>query len=608
MCGILGAINLNFDDTVLELIRHRGPDGAGIVRLTLGCNRITLGHRRLSIVDLSAAGDQPMETEDGRCLITYNGEVYNHQTLRAELGGTPFNGHSDTETILKYIQQYGILGVQKFNGIFAFCFTDVNAARLFLVRDPYGVKPLYYWHEGEKFVFSSEIRPLQELVHDTFSPDNLAELLRLRYSPAPDTLFKRIKKVRPGHVLEVGLRDNLSVREYSYLKQPPEEKNISFDEAVNIYGSLFDKAVKSQLMSDVEVGILLSGGIDSALVASVSQKHSRYKMKAFTVGFVENDDSDEVAEAAESASVTGLEHYVTRIGFNDFLGMMRKCVQIVEEPLATPSMIPMYALSELAAKNVKVVLSGQGADESLGGYGRYQGELYRQFFPAFLAKMLLPLANFVGVKNDQLIRGLHALGVTDTINRFLTAYTVFDNEDIAALTGLKDRLSEEKLRYYYDILGCGRMKHSVGRMMAMDLRLNLPDDLLLYTDKITMHHSLECRVPMLDLELVEFITSLPYHYRVRLRRTKIIHKAYARKVLPNTIIGRKKKGFRSPTERWFRRGDILRDLLLAPTSHFSSYFDLKTVDRVITEHEQGYNRERQIFLLLGMYYWMEEYA
>ena len=608
MCGIVGAINLHIADSVLDLIRHRGPDGMGVVETTCGRHGITLGHRRLSIVDLSPAGAQPMKTEDGRCLITYNGEVYNHSALRAEVVGPPFKGHSDTETILRHLQVYGILAVHKFNGIFAFCFVDLNAAKLFLVRDPYGVKPLYYWHVGDRFAFSSEIKPLQELVHDAFSLDNLAELLRLRYSPSPDTLFKTIKKVRPGHILEIRLRNGVSVREYCYIKPPAEDTNISFDEAVNVYGTLFDRAVERQLMSDVEVGILLSGGIDSALVAAVSQKNCLYKMKAFTVGFAENDDSDEVVKAGESASVTGLEHHVVRIGFDYFQDMMQKCVRIVEEPLATTSMIPMYALSELAAKHVKVGLSGQGADEPLGGYGRYQVELYRQYIPAFCARMLLPLVNFVGAKNDQVIRGLQTLGVTDDIDRFLAAYTVFDNEVIAALIGRRDHHSEERLKYYYDLLECGQLQHSVGRMMSLDLRLNLPDDLLLYTDKITMHHSLECRVPMLDHELVEFITSLPYQYRVRLRRTKIVHKSFAQNVLPNCIINREKNGFRSPTERWYKQGDRLRALLLAPSSYFSSYFDLKAVDRVIAEHVQGYNRERQIFLLLGIYYWMEEFA
>jgi len=288
--------------------------------------------------------------------------------------------------------------------------------------------------------------------------------------------------------------------------------------------------------------------------------------------------------------------------------MIRKCVLTVEEPLATTSVVPMYALAELAATHVKVVLSGQGADESLGGYGRYQGELYQRFFPPFLSKIFLALSHFTGTKNDQIIRGLQAFGVADTVKRFLEIYTVFNNADIVSLTGQEDSLSEEKLRYFYDLLGCENLKNTAAQMMALDLRLNLPDDLLLYTDKITMRHSLECRVPMLDRDLVEFVTSLPWNYRLRLGRNKIIHKKYAQNVLPDSIINREKKGFRSPTDRWFRKGDTLRNLLLSPSSRFSCYFDVKAVEKVIREHESGFNRERHIFLLLGIHYWMEEYA
>jgi len=610
MCGILGTINMDFDDTVLSLVQRRGPDGAGIVRLSSGYQRITLGHRRLAIVELSPAGDQPMRTEDGACSIIYNGEVYNHQTLRSELGTTSFKGHSDTETVLRYLQQYGIQGVQKFNGIFAFGFVDETKGKLYLARDPFGVKPLYYIHRNGTFVFASEIKPILRLVPDSLDLANLAEVLRLRYCPSPDTLFSNLRKVRPGHILEVDLsKPDLTVKEYPFLALPLKTNCTPFSEAVERYGELFEAAIERQLMSDIEVGILLSGGIDSALVAAYAQKHSPCRMKAFTVGFKERDGSaDEIQDAEATARILGLDHDIVRIGFEDFLSSIRKCVQIVEEPLATTSMIPMYALSELAAGHVKVVLSGQGADESLGGYGRYQGELYRRFFPGFLSKMILPIMTFAGIKDDQIIRGLQAFGVTDIIKRFMSVYAVFDDESIAALTGLKDNLSEEKLRYFYDLLGCANLTHTAAQMMALDLRLNLPDDLLLYTDKITMHHSLECRVPMLDLDLVGFITSLPCSYRARLHRKKIIHKAFARKVLPPAIIHRKKKGFRSPTDLWFRKSTALRDLLLSPGSRFSSYFDLKAVDRVITEHEKGYDRERQIFLLLGINYWMEEYA
>jgi len=612
MCGILGSVNLEFEDSILDLIRRRGPDDSGIERLSLNRNSVILGHRRLSIVDLSPAGHQPMFTMNRRFIIVFNGEIYNHLDLRRKLSDVHFRGHSDTETILYYIAKYGPNAVCDFNGIFSLAFLDVEKKKLLLCRDPFGVKPLYYcWQKPNELVFASEIRPIQQMVHDTVDLDNLSELLRLRYSPSPDTLFKNIRKVRPGHIVSVDLSESgLKIFEspiisssQSYLKS-----SITYSDAVDQYGYLLRQAIERQLMSDVEVGILLSGGIDSALVAKFAQENTSRPMKAFTVGFKNQDESDEIKEAHETASYLGLEHIVTRIGFDDFLESIRGCIGIVEEPLATTSIIPMYYLSKLASQKVKVILSGQGADEPLGGYGRYQGELYRCFFPSILAKIFKPLAKLVGVRNDQILRGLDTFQHMNDIPRFLSAYSVFHDDKIEKLIGIHDHKSAKRLQYTYDLLECVRRKNSVERMMAVDLRMNLADDLLLYTDKITMHHSLECRVPMLDLELVRFIESLPYHYRVKLRRTKIIHRDFARKVLPESIINRKKKGFQSPTKIWFRRSGPVREILLDHSSRFVNFFDLAEINNVLKEHENGFNRERQIFLLLGLYFWMEEFA
>lgn len=609
MCGILGAVNRPFDEEILSLIKHRGPDSSGLVDVNVGGQRVTLGHRRLSIVDLSPAGHQPMQTPCGRFSLIFNGEIYNHQELRPGLHGVDFRGHSDTETMLHHIAQHGIEAVRDFNGIFSFAFVDSGAGKLFLVRDPFGTKPLYYCRQGEAFVFSSEIRPLRKMVEDSLDLDNLAELLRLRFSPSPDTLFRNIRKVRPGHILELDLRNPaLPQREYPYLSQPPATIDIPFGEAVKRYGELFEQAVEKQLMSDVEVGILLSGGIDSALVAQYAQKHSTFKMKAFTVGYVEGHEADELEDARATASLLGMEHHEIRIDFSDFLGALQECVRIVEEPVATTSIIPMYSLSQMASSQVKVVLSGQGADEPLGGYGRYQGELIRDYLPAPLARIVGVMARLSGVRNDQVLRALGALPETDDIARFLRIYSVFDNPQICRLIGREDSKSPERLRYFYDLLGAGKRSHSVERMMALDLRMNLSDDLLLYTDKITMHHALECRVPILDHALVKFVESLPHSYRLKLGRTKIIHKAFARLSLPESVVRRKKKGFLSPTKTWFRKAGPLRDILLDPAARFASTFDLSEVGRVLTEHENGFNRERHIFLLLCLHSWMGEFA
>ena len=608
MCGILGTVNLAFDENLLDMLEHRGPDDSGLTHLKVGAHNLILGHRRLSIVDTSPAGHQPMQTACGRYFISYNGEIYNHLDLRDQFTNIKLNGHSDTETILNYIALRGIEAVRQFNGIFAFGFVDTAKGKLYLVRDPFGVKPLYYCKQNGSFVFSSEIKPIQKLINDSLDSTNLSELLCLRYLPSPDTLFKNVKKVRPGHILEVNLFDkNLPSQQRPFFEPPTSSIEIPFPQAVEQYGKLFERAVERQLMSDVEIGILLSGGIDSALVASYAQKHTAYKMKAFTVGFTEQDDTDEISDAKDTASVIGLDYYKTRLSFGNFLDVMEKCIRIVEEPLATTSVVPMYCLSELAGSKVKVILTGQGADEPLGGYGRYQGELYRDCLPSALFRVGHSLARIFGTKNEQLLRGLNCLGEKSDLDRFLKVYSVFSDEEILALTGQNEHDSRKKISYFYYLLQCQRKKHSVERMMSLDIRMNLADDLLLYTDKITMHHSLECRVPMLDMELVRFVESLPYQYRVKIRQSKIIHKRFANKVLPNSIINRKKKGFLSPTKTWFKNDGFLRDILLEPNSKFSSFFDLKKVDEILIEHKKGYGRERHIFLLLNLFYWMKEY-
>ncbi len=576
--------------------------------MAVGEHRVTLGHRRLSIVDISSAGHQPMQSPCGNYSIIYNGEIYNHLELRREVRNVEYRGHSDTETILYYIAQHGIKGIQKFNGIFAFAFVDEKGGKLFLARDPFGVKPLYYCQKGRTFIFSSEIKPIKNLLKNSLDPESLAEILRLRYLPSPDTLFKDIKKVRPGHIIEVNLFDfELCCKEYPFLKVPPAIVDITFQEAVNHYGILFEEAVQKQLMSDVDVGILLSGGIDSTLVASYAQKHTTYKMKAFTVGFIDHDYADEISDAQETADIIGLNHYETRIGLEDFLATIQKCVGIVEEPLATTSIVPMYYLATLASQHVKVVLSGQGADESLGGYVKYQSEIYKAFIPCVLARTMSSLADLFGLRNELILRGLRSLGEKNDLNRFLNTYTVFDDDEILTLIGTRDYRSSERLHYFYDLLRCQDREKSIERMMMLDLRTSLSDDFLLYTDKITMCHSIECRVPMLDLNLVHFIESLPAHYRVKLMHGKIIHKHFAQRVLPSSIINRKKKAFLSPTKTWFNNSTILKDILLDQSSQFSSFFDLRAVNKVLDDHRNGFNRERHIFLLLNLYYWMAEF-
>jgi len=609
MCGILGSVDKYFSLETLDLLHHRGPDDFGYDKFDIFNHSVLISQRRLSIQDLSPAGHQPMISDCGNYIITFNGEIYNHWDLRKSLRQKTFKGNSDTETILYYIKEFGISSVKEFNGIFAFALLDKVQNKLFLVRDHYGVKPLYYNFQDNSFIFSSEIKAITAITKTSLNVKALANMLMLRYNPAPYTLFEGINKLRCGHILEIDLKKpTLETVIYPFIKEGPRQYFTGkLSDATKRYGELIELSVKRQLLSDIEVGILLSGGIDSAVVASLAQKHSPYKMKAFTVGFDGIYEENEIEDARETARFIGLDFFEKRITFNDFLGLAKECTRIVEEPLATTSIIPMFYLTEMASEKVHVVLTGQGADEPLGGYPRYQGELYRELFPKFVLQQLPGIFKTLNIKKESLLRAGNSLSINDDILRFIQVYSTFGNNEIEKLIGIKDTLSEELISYYYNLLNCSSLKHSIERMMKVDVRMNLADDLLNYTDKISMNFTLETRVPLLDTELIEFIESLPYNYRVKLNKTKIIHKKYAESILPKFIINRPKKGFKSPTNTWFReKKEILSDILLNPGSRFSTHFDLKEVENIIKQHQMGYNREKQLFLLLSTYYFMEE--
>jgi len=605
MCGILGTINKTFNQDTLNLIGHRGPDASGIEQFNFENNKIILAQTRLAIVDLSDAGAQPMISACGNYAITFNGEIYNHLDLRKKLQEINFKGHSDTETILYYLIKFGIEGVKDFNGIFAFSFLDIKNKKQYIVRDHFGVKPVYYYFNDNELIFASEIRPIKQLIDTELNKDNLSTLLRLRYIPSPNTLYNNIKKIKPGHFLEINLSEKeIIVTEKSFVQKLPKTISLSTHETLTQYGTYLGQAVKRQLMSDVEVGILLSGGIDSAVVAAIAQKHSSKPLKAFTIGFEGLYNEDEIAEAKETADLLGLEHFTKKISFKNFLDIFKETTRIIEEPLATTSVIPMYYLAQLASEQVKVVLTGQGADEPLGGYQRYQGEIISEKIPRSLIKTGGKIINKFGVKSEKFIRAANSLGEKDDVKRFLNVYSVFTQPEIQTLLNIKETQAENQIAYFYNLLNCRSKKHSVERMMAIDTRMNLADDLLLYTDKITMNFALECRVPMLDTELVKYIESLPYSERVLRGKTKIIHKEYAKKILPEQIINRPKKGFQSPTQTWFRQyNSEIKELLLS-SELFAEVFNKKAVNEILNQHLQGYNREKQIFLLLSIYYWL----
>lgn len=605
MCGILGTINKSFNENALELIKHRGPDSLGIENFEINGNEVTLGMTRLAILELSEAGYQPMISSCNNYALIFNGEIYNHLELRKKLTNIQFKGHSDTETVLYYIKKFGIGSVKDLNGIFGFSFLDIQNQKLYVVRDHFGVKPIYYTSHENAFLFSSEIRPIQFILNGV-EPDltNLPTLLHLRYLPSPLTLYKDINKLRPGHYLEINLDEKkLEPKELNYIEAITQSNDGKISPLAG-YGQKIEAAVKRQLMADVEIGVLLSGGIDSAVVAALAQKHTTSKLKAFTIGFEGAHDEDEIEAAQETAELLGLEHYSKRINFESFLSIFKETTRIIEEPLATTSVIPMYYLSELASQHVKVVLTGQGADEPLGGYQKYQGELMSSKIPRGSMTLMNKILPHLPIKNERLLRAAHSLGEKDDIKRFLKVYSIFQQNEIKALLNVEEEKAFDLVSYFYNLQGSGKIS-SVERMMAIDVRMNLADDLLLYTDKITMNFSLECRVPMLDIQLVEYIESLPRNQRLAFGKTKIVHKEFAKKILPERIVNRKKMSFESPTKTWFNKHhDQIKDLLLTPSA-FNQIFNSSAVAKLLEEHLKGYNREKQIFLLLGIYFWLE---
>lgn len=609
MCGILGSVNIPIDKEDLNLISHRGPDSCGLELFSSGTNEVFLGHRRLSILDLSEAGHQPMISDCGDYCIIFNGEIYNHEELRTHLQNVKFRGHSDTETLLYYLKDRWVDGLCDLNGVFAFAFFDFKTNKALIARDPHGVKPLYYIQQRNSFLFSSEIRAIEKFSEKKVSKENLATLLTLRYNPSPYTLFEDVKKVRPGHNVLIDFsQSNISIVHSSYVKNSTDKYKGSFHSAVGDFSRELEAAVNRQLMSDVEVGVLLSGGVDSAVVAALAQKQLNYKMKAFTVGFEGQDKNNEIDDAARTAELLGLDHHYVKIGFDDFIGTLAKCNSIIEEPIATTSHIPMYFLSELASQHVKVVLSGQGADEPLGGYTRYQGEYLHHLLPKFLLKGGVSFLKLLAFKNESLNRGISSLAEHNDVTRFIKAYSIFSNEEILKLIGISENRAATLVDYLYNSIDCKNICNSVARMMKIDARANLSDDLLMYSDKITMNFSLENRVPLLDLDLVRFIESLPLKYRIKLGKRKIILKEAAKNIIPTEIINRPKKGFKSPTDIWFKTNiEEIKELLLSSKSEFSSFFSQKAVKVILDKHVAGYNKEKQIFLLLSLYFWFQKY-
>jgi asparagine synthase (glutamine-hydrolysing) len=614
MCGIAGSVNSILTHKDIDLIHHRGPDSQALVHFQLGEANVYLGHTRLSILDLSPAGNQPMTSQCGNYCIVFNGEIYNHKDLRRKISGITFKGSSDTETILYYLIQFGIDAVKDFNGIFAFALLDKTKGRIYLVRDIFGVKPLYYTIVGNKLIFGSEIKVIlnNKAYEKELDRNSLNTFLTFRYNPSPETLFQGIKKLDPATYLQFSLTGEFLLTCY-YPKEQKINTTIQEPEAIDEYKHLLGQAVERQLLSDVPIGLFLSGGLDSAVLGHLMASKAQYKIDTFTVGFQGEGNYNELKDAAETAAFIGSSHHEIYMEKNDYMNYFHQSFFHTEEPIAEPTIPALFYVSKLASQYVKVVLSGQGADEPMAGYKRYRGEKFLADYQKLLSLLPLSLAEKFFPRNYAIARGVYAARFRNELERFIAIYTLFTPAlkknlfaaDMQELIQQDQKFLFEKYYYRTD-----SNADSLSKLLFLDTRTMLPDNLLLFNDKMTMACSLENRVPFLDIDLVNFIETLPGHLKLNQGLGKYIHRKAAEQWLPSSIINRKKRGFETPVEEWFKQelSNTLIDLVDSSDSFSRKYFQTDFIKKMITLHkQQKKNFKHQLFIILSLELWYKNF-
>jgi asparagine synthase (glutamine-hydrolysing) len=612
MCGIVGLFNRDSacDATILasmrDLLVHRGPDDAGsYVDGPLG-----LGHRRLSIIDLGG-GHQPMQTEDGRFVIAFNGEIYNYKELREELerAGVQFKTHSDTEVILQLHAKFGDAVVARLNGIFAYAIWDKQQRRLFLARDRAGIKPLYYCKSSLGVAFASEIKSLfaSGIVQPRLDQSRVAEYLVFRQVAGPQVLFADVDVLPPGHTLEVLQGRPSAAKMYWSIQDRPARFAGSYTDAVNALDTALNDAVKRQLMSDVPLGTFCSGGIDSSLTTAIAARHASRAINTFSVGFHEAD-YDESAYARMASIASGSVHHELRIDEAEYASLLPELIWHHDLPLNFANSVHIYAVSKLARQHVTVVLTGEGADELFGGYPRY-------YIPRMLTRLALipgfirsPLLSMLQRAPDHRLRKLGKAGARSLQEAILYNPTGIDPKQVGALLGaatlpaldVRKTLIEGALRAGLD---------EVSALAQLDFQTYLVS-ILNRQDKMSMATSIEARVPFLDNEIIDFAGSLPLEFKQTLRHRKRVLKDVALRYLPAAIVHRRKSGFGVPLKQWFagngRMGRLLEDTLSSAGAR--ELLDARELESLLKQHRSGeQDHSELLWSILNLQLWRQTF-
>jgi asparagine synthase (glutamine-hydrolysing) len=618
MCGICGQFSYAHQQRVSEervrrmadSIIHRGPDDEGY----FFDGNLGLGFRRLSIIDLSG-GHQPMSDAQESVWVVFNGEIYNYVELRAELEakGHQFRTRSDTEVIVHGYKQWGTDVLKRFNGMFGLAIWDVRKRQLVVARDAMGIKLVYYRNHDGCLTFGSEIRAV--LAADDFTPGldpvALNLFLRFRYVPSPLTMFQDIRKLAPGSMLVVSNGQCREERWYDYAPTPFEKPQ---DDAEIIHELLerYRGAVKRHLLSDVPVGILLSGGLDSGLLLALMNELGK-DWPAYTVGYGESFEDDELADAAETARLLGARFVPVKLDRLEFERSFPKIVDFLEEPITSSSIVPMYFVCQRAREDVKVALIGQGPDELFAGYTRHlgvrYGGLWRGLPPP--VRWLLGAAVKALPRNEALKRGVQSLATEDRLQRY---HSVFSLAPPATIDGLfRDGAiplgnGHQTVDYWRQLMPRMAQLDELGGFQFLEVSSSLPDELLMFGDKISMAHSIELRVPYLDRTVVEFAQRLGASFMIRGVERKWVHRQVCQRFLPPQILERKKRGFAvNVVDSWFHSsiGGRLTEMLLDNQSLMYRVLDPKTTRGLVEAHRSGRaDNYKLLFSLVVVEQWL----
>jgi asparagine synthase (glutamine-hydrolysing) len=619
MCGIVGVYEYGTQRPVpsallvamLHTIRHRGPDDENIYV----DDDLALGMRRLSIIDI-AGGRQPMANEDGTLWCVCNGEIYNFKALRDELEskGHRFATASDTEVVVHAYEQWGTAFLEKLRGMFGLAVWDSLQRRLVIARDRLGIKPIYYAADGARLIFASEIKSIlrHPTIPATLDPTSLNYFLSLKYVPAPLTMFQNIRALPPGHMLQCD-RDGIALSCYWDLPQhEPTSHRQTETEYADELESLLKESIRLHLVSDVPFGAFLSGGLDSSTVVALMTQVLDRPVKTFSVGFNgESQGFSELPYARQVASSCGTDHHELYINAQDFIEQVEKIVWHLDQPIADDACLANYMVAELAARQVKMVLTGEGGDELFAGYARYAGERLAPIFrtiPAPLkARALKWTKGFPGLRRPKL--ALNALCQNEEPERFVEWFSLFDQTSKHQLLSadFQDSVSGANVRDVFAAqLSRTNWPDAVSRMLYVDTKLWLADDLLARGDKMSMAASIEARVPLLDHKLVEFAARLPIGLKLKGFQRKYLLRKLSAKWLPSEIIRRKKKGFPIPISLWFRREarQFLHDHLSPESVRRRGLFDPGYTAKLLSEHDNGFaDHGSRLWALLSVELW-----